>query len=115
MTSEEKKRLRKEIQEQINLASKELEDLKDKAQSVVSDRSHGRMGQLNAIQQKDAHARRIKFIENNLHGLERNLISFDSPEFGVCEHCNEPIGEARRKALPGARICIKCAEKFSKK
>ena len=115
MTSEEKKRLKKEIQEQINQTVKEIEELKDKARSVVSDRSHGRMGQLNAIQQKDAHARRIKFLESNLYGFERNLLSFDSPEFGVCEYCNEPIGEARRKALPGARRCIKCAEKFSKK
>jgi len=25
-----------------------------------------------------------------------------------CEDCDEPIPEARRKALPGVRCCVKC-------
>jgi len=27
---------------------------------------------------------------------------------GLCEECGEPIPEARRKALPGARTCVSC-------
>ena len=27
-----------------------------------------------------------------------------------CEACGEPIPEARRKALPGVRLCIACQE-----
>jgi len=30
----------------------------------------------------------------------------ESLEF--CEDCGEPIPEARRKALPGVRCCVKC-------
>ena len=26
----------------------------------------------------------------------------------VCEHCEAPIPEARRKAIPGVRLCVEC-------
>lgn len=28
--------------------------------------------------------------------------------YGVCEHCEEPIGEKRLDAVPWARLCVKC-------
>ena len=32
-----------------------------------------------------------------------------TPEFGVCEHCAQPIGEARLEAMPAARRCVTCS------
>ena len=31
-----------------------------------------------------------------------------------CEHCEEPIPEARRKAVPGVRLCVKCQAEAEK-
>ena len=31
-----------------------------------------------------------------------------------CEECNKLIPEARRKAVPGVRLCIACQEEFDK-
>lgn len=31
-----------------------------------------------------------------------------------CEECGEPIPEARRKALPGVRLCVACQEEADK-
>ncbi len=31
-----------------------------------------------------------------------------------CEECDAPIPEARRKAVPGVRLCIKCQEEHDK-
>lgn len=28
----------------------------------------------------------------------------------ICEECDEPIPEARRRALPGVQICVTCQE-----
>ena len=36
------------------------------------------------------------------------------PGLELCEECGEPIPEARRKAVPGVRLCIKCQEKWDK-
>lgn len=31
-----------------------------------------------------------------------------------CEECGEPISEARRKAVPGVRLCIECQSELEK-
>ncbi|MFK7997214.1 MAG: DksA/TraR family C4-type zinc finger protein [Granulosicoccus sp.] len=31
-----------------------------------------------------------------------------------CEECDAPIPEARRKAVPGVRLCVKCQEQHDK-
>lgn len=31
-----------------------------------------------------------------------------------CEECEEPIPEARRKAMPGVRLCIACQSELEK-
>ncbi len=31
-----------------------------------------------------------------------------------CEQCDEPIPEARRKAVPGVRLCVACQSKIEK-
>lgn len=32
------------------------------------------------------------------------------PSLSQCEQCEAPIPEARRKALPGVRLCVPCQE-----
>jgi phage/conjugal plasmid C-4 type zinc finger TraR family protein len=32
----------------------------------------------------------------------------DGESRGHCEACDEPIPEARRKAVPGVRLCVQC-------
>ncbi len=112
MIREEKEKLKKEIQERINAVKRDLEKLKAKSKPFVSDRAHGRMGRIDAIQNRDFRDRGMQSLESELHGLEKNLRDIDSPDFGVCEHCKGPIGDERRKALPETKMCIKCAEKL---
>lgn len=33
------------------------------------------------------------------------------PSLAACELCEEPIPEARRKAVPGVRLCVRCQER----
>ncbi|HOY09957.1 MAG TPA: TraR/DksA C4-type zinc finger protein [Candidatus Omnitrophota bacterium] len=113
MTPEEKEELKKEIETQIDSVKQDLERLKANDKPFVSDRAHGRMGRIDAIQNRDFRDRGMQSLEGKLHGLEKNLREIDSPDFGICEHCKGPIGDERRKALPETKICIKCAEKLS--
>ncbi len=41
-----------------------------------------------------------------VHGLRR----IREGAFGLCERCDEPIGQKRLQALPTARYCIDCQE-----
>jgi DnaK suppressor protein len=55
----------------------------------------------------------------NLSGAERRLLRqiegalerLDQGGYGVCDHCGEPIGAKRLKAIPWARYCVGCQEK----
>ncbi len=38
------------------------------------------------------------------------LRKLDDGTYGVCEVCHEPIARARLRALPYARLCVRCKE-----
>jgi len=47
-------------------------------------------------------------IEDAVERARSQLPSGESP--GECEECGEAIPEARRKAVPGVRLCVTCQE-----
>ena len=58
---------------------------------------------------------RIRFriaINDEVARARRNLPKGESLHF--CEECGEPIPEARRRALPGVRLCVACQEEADK-
>ena len=50
-----------------------------------------------------------------LYELEDALKRIDDGIFGVCESCKALISKTRLKAVPYARLCVKCQEKKEKK
>jgi phage/conjugal plasmid C-4 type zinc finger TraR family protein len=38
----------------------------------------------------------------------------DGESLTHCEECDEPIPEARRKAIPGVRLCVNCQAESEK-
>lgn len=47
--------------------------------------------------------------------LEDALKRIEDGTYGVCEDCDELITKTRLKALPYARLCVKCQQKREKK
>ena len=50
-----------------------------------------------------------------LYELDDALKKIDEGAFGTCEHCKILIAKTRLKAVPYARLCVKCQEKKEKK
>ena len=46
-----------------------------------------------------------------LRQVENALERLDEGEYGICDHCREPIGAKRLQAVPWARYCVDCQEK----
>jgi RNA polymerase-binding protein DksA len=46
--------------------------------------------------------------------LDDALKKIDEGTFGMCEECKSPITKIRLKAVPYARLCLKCQEKKEK-
>lgn len=45
-----------------------------------------------------------------LKQVDEALLRIEEETYGLCESCNEPIGERRLEALPFAKFCIGCQE-----
>ncbi len=50
--------------------------------------------------------RERRMLEQVKMALER----IESGDYGICESCGGPIADARLRALPWAKVCIRCAE-----
>lgn len=50
-----------------------------------------------------------------LYELDDALKRIDDGTFGVCQGCQSPIAKNRLKAVPYARLCVKCQQKLEKK
>jgi DnaK suppressor protein len=51
----------------------------------------------------------------SLYELDDALKRIDDASFGFCDDCKGPIAKIRLKAVPSARLCIKCQEKREKR
>jgi DnaK suppressor protein len=104
---------KEELLKEITLTEQRLKSLREHVKPVVSDRSHGRMGKIDAILDKNLHESNIKSLENRLYQLKSTLSNIDNPKSGICKYCFSPIAEERRRALPETDKCIKCAARVT--
>lgn len=51
----------------------------------------------------------------SLYELEDALKRIEEGDFGICDACKAAISKIRLKAVPSARLCIKCQEKRERK
>ena len=51
----------------------------------------------------------VEQLQRSRADIERALALHDTGDYGRCESCGGPIGDARLEARPNARTCIDCA------
>ncbi len=51
----------------------------------------------------------------SLYELDDAIKRIEEGAFGVCEECKSPIAKTRLKAVPFARLCLKCQERKEKR
>ncbi len=51
----------------------------------------------------------------SLYELDDALKRIEEGVFGICDDCKSPITKIRLRAVPSARLCIKCQQKREKK
>ena len=47
-------------------------------------------------------------IKHQMVQVERALDKIKEGNYGTCDRCGQPIGDARLEALPWASLCLKC-------
>jgi len=49
-----------------------------------------------------------------LHAIDEALLRIKEGDYGICEECEEEIPLGRLKAMPFARLCVKCKSDMEK-
>jgi RNA polymerase-binding protein DksA len=62
---------------------------------------------------KDMAVATLERERRTLAQIETALDRIKKGEYGICASCGETIPDARLRALPWARVCVRCAERAS--
>jgi len=107
--------MNKEVLEDIkNILQKQLNELLKDADKTVSEMTVEKVNYPDPTDRATEESDRS--FELRIRDRERKLINkiketidrIDSGDYGVCEVCEEEIGEARLRARPVTTLCIDC-------
>ena len=88
------------------------EKIKKRAASIKPispENAIGRVSRMDAINNKGVADAAMRQAERKLVSLRVALSKIDSPTFGNCGRCKNPIRPARLMYMPESAMCIRCA------
>lgn len=111
MTGPEREQLRAIITQQIETLRQDIANLKILLIPISPDVAVGRLSRMEAIAEQGVNQTKLHQSRHKLASLRQALPRLDSPEFGICEICDNPIPLARLELMPDTRSCVTCLEK----
>jgi len=76
---------------------------------IAPDNAIGRISRMGAMYDREVNKATLERARERLAKLEVVLHQIDTPGFGHCEFCGDPIQPARIMAMPESSTCIRCA------
>jgi DnaK suppressor protein len=111
LTKKEKQAFRKSLLEQKEKIVRKLSQFYNESKEVETDIAQDVVDKAESSYTKefllslsDAERKQLFLIDDALKRLA-------TPEFGICQMCNRPIGKKRLAALPWTPYCIDCQQK----
>jgi len=111
MTASERNQLKTKIVETINRTEKEIEQLEEASQPIAPENSIGRVSRMDAINNKGVSEAALRSARKKLSNLQTALKKIDTPDFGICARCRQPIPPARLMYMPESKFCVGCADR----
>jgi RNA polymerase-binding transcription factor DksA len=113
MTKEEKAKLKNHIKDKIGKLEKDIVSYEQLTRPIPPDNAIGRLTRMEAISSKSINEAALRRAKQTLTRLERVLKMADTPDFGLCSTCEEPIPFGRLMIVPETGLCVECAESVS--
>ena len=111
MTDQDRNQLKTKIIETIAHTEKEIERMKDATKPIYPENAIGRISRMDAINNKGVAEASLRSANRKLSKLQVALSKIDSPEFGICTRCKQPIPPARLMYMPESTYCVRCADR----
>lgn len=113
MENDQRAVLKEDIKEKIKAIRENIAAYKLLTKPISPDNAIGRLTRMEAINSKSINEAALVKARATLSKLERALVKIDTPDFGLCCECEEPIPSGRLMVLPEADLCIRCAENMN--
>ncbi|CAE11100.1 TraR/DksA family transcriptional regulator [Wolinella succinogenes] len=113
MTKKQRSELKLKIIAEIESVRNDIQHLKEENNPISLMSVSEKMDALESLADQNIQKRLLLDLEARLKKLEYALTRIDSPDFGICQICDEPIPYKRLFALPEATICVDCANERS--
>ena len=107
---EEKKQIKKRIEEEIISTTKSVEKYRELTKPIAPENAIGRVSRMDAINNKSVNQAALNNAEVKLNNLKVALTKIDDSDFGICFRCNKPIPLGRILLMPQAITCVNCAK-----
>lgn len=102
------KKLRKELEEEKEEILEAVKRLKEKEEAYLNDDVGDDLDRAAENSQRELLFYISDHDHQRLDAIEDALQKIDEDRFGVCEGCGKKIKNDRLKAIPYARLCMKC-------
>ncbi len=114
MDKEEKQKLKNRITERVRTLKKDIDSYKTLTQPVAPDNAIGRITRMDALNSKSINEAAMNKAKHSLMRLEQVLKDLDSPDFGLCRECDEPIPFKRLMVMPETELCVTCLNRMTR-
>ncbi|SMO83341.1 TraR/DksA family transcriptional regulator [Gracilimonas mengyeensis] len=108
MTSSEKEKLKKVIDDQIVVLKEDIKELQELTKPIPLDASIGRISRMDAINNKTINEASLREKKKLLQRLEKAKERADTKDFGICTKCGNEIPYGRLEYMPHTTRCVQC-------
>ena len=109
MNKQQRKELKKTLQERIEETTEEIDTLRELTKPVAPDKAIGRLTRMDAINNKAINEKALHENLSKLQKLKRALEHIDEEDFDHCSKCGKEIAFGRLKFMPWTSRCVDCA------
>lgn len=104
-----KAEIKQKVLSEIEQTKQLIEEYKEMSQPVAPDCAIGRVSRMDAINNNSVTLAALRKSEEKLSSLKRVLDQIDTPDFGICLKCKQPIPIERIIFRPQSLLCVNCA------
>lgn len=114
MIDQQRQKIKERIQAEIDKTGKDILPLQQLVKPISPDNAVGRLSRMEAIGTKSINEASLAAARRKLVKLKWALENVDTPDFGICHECEEPIPIGRILLMPESMLCVHCAEELEK-
>jgi DnaK suppressor protein len=108
LTPAERAEIRSLLESEIETLEAEIASMRVQTQPVSPDSSIGRVTRMDNLVNMGTVELALNEAAKRLERLRDKLDRINSPEFGVCGKCGEPISMDRLRVAPDRGVCVRC-------